>query len=150
MDSYGGVMKISGKVKLELKRGQEVVWTREGSNLVVTAGKNLIAALVAAAGSTRPSHMAIGSSSTVTTVGMTALQGTEHERVALDSTSRIDNEVTYTATFGTGIGGSLTVAECGIFNAGVAGTMLARFVTSEFTIDSGYSLAASWTLAFGD
>jgi hypothetical protein len=136
---------------LELK-GHVKVWKNgrliaEGHNLVVTAGKTLLAQLIGQVGSTAPSHMACGNNGSATTAGMTALQGTEHTRVALTSTVVASNVVTYSASFS--VGSPISIREFGIFNALVGGTMLTRFICNDFTIDSGDGLAVSWAITIG-
>lgn len=131
---------VRGQVKV--RKNGEVVYA--GENLIVTAGLNLLASIIGASG-TKPSHMAIGASGTATASAQTALQGTEHERVSI-TTSVVDNSVTYSATLGSGITGSVSIKEFGIFNAASAGTMLARFVILELTADSSDSLDVDWSI----
>lgn len=138
-------LKVEGRVKLTLRRNGKVVWERQGRNLVTTAGLILLAEIISAGGATKPSHMALGSSASAALLAQTALQGSEHERVAL-SESQVDQSLTYSATFGTGIASSVSVGEFGIFNAGAAGTMLARWITTSFTMGAGDSLDVDWTI----
>ena len=131
------------------------VWVRkngllvaEGSNLVVAQGKNTIANLLGST-DTQFSHMAIGNSSSATTDSMTALQGTEGERVALSSTVVASNVVTYAALFGLTLSSSLTVREIGIFNAAAGGDMLCRFICSGFSLAPSERCNVSWALTIG-
>lgn len=137
-------VSVSGSVKIE-KNGVEIY---SGKNLVVTTGYALLAGLIIGTG-TAPSHMAFGDSATAAAIGDTALVGTEHERVAMDSIAVVDAAITYVATFG-GLAGSQTCTEMGIFNAAAAGTMLARFLTQSFTISSGDVVTVTWTVTIGD
>lgn len=128
------------------------VWIRkngllvaQGSNLVVGSGLDLIAKLIAGTG-TVLSHMAIGNSGGASLSAMTALQGSELERVALTSTTVNSNTVAYNATFGAGISVTVTVREVGIFNAAAGGEMLCRFICSGFDISAGETAEVDWTM----
>ena len=114
---------------------------------MTTAGATLAANLLQGGG-TAISHMALGSDNTTPTLSDTALIGTEHERVA-GSFGLAANEITMTASFGTGITGTVTVGEFGIFNAASGGTLFARFVTPAVEISSTDTLAVIWKLYLG-
>jgi hypothetical protein len=88
--------------------------------------------------------MAIGSSDTSPALGNTTL-GTETGRVALTSTTPSTTTITYVATFpaGTGTG---SVEECGIFDAGAAGTLFARSTSLSLTKGAGDTLQITWTV----
>lgn len=119
-------------------------------NLVVTAGLELIAAILESSSPTRPSHMAIGDGGSEAALGQTVLQGTEHERVAFDSQSLDGQEVTYNATFGNNLTSDVTVREGGIFNDASAGVMLARFVPDQLTLFASETLDIEWTIGIGE
>ena len=74
---------IKGKLKIELIRDGKVIQEENVSNIIVTAGKSLVATLVSGSG-TPFSHMAIGTGSTTEVVANTAL-GSEAGRVTLTS-----------------------------------------------------------------
>ena len=141
------------KVETIKIKSQVIVWKNGkpvflGKNLIVDAGVALIAqCLASSAGPTRPSHMAIGDSSTASTATMTALLGTEHQRVALTSTTHVSSSVTYVASF-TGAVGTVSINEFGIFNDPAAGTMQARFTTPTLSFAVGDTLAVSWEVRF--
>lgn len=115
------------------------------SNLVVTAGKGLIASRMCNTG-TSPSHMAIGTNSTAAAAGDTTL-GTEAARVALTSSTPASNVATYVASFpaGTGTG---AIVEAGILNASSGGTLLCRSVFSVVNKAAGDSMSITWTVTF--
>jgi hypothetical protein len=117
---------------------------RREKNLIVDAGLELLMYVIESAVPTRPSHMAIGDDNTASAASMTALQGTEHQRVALDSTTRVGKTLSYAATLGGALGADKSVGEFGIFNDAAAGTMLARFVTAIFTLNDGGELDVTW------
>ena len=132
------------------------VWIRKngvlvhsGPNIIVTAGFELLAGIIGAS-STKPSHMAFGDSNTAPALAQTALQGTEAQRKTV-STGVSTRTITYTsAAFGPGLGSDKTAREFGIFNAGAAGTMLARFITPDFPILTTDSVVVTWSVTIGD
>lgn len=113
-------------------------------NLVVNSGKEFVASRMVGTTSAVMSHMAVGSNTTAPVAADTAL-GTELGRVAISSGTRTANVVTYTATFppGTGTG---ALAEAGIFNANIAGTMLCRTVFAVVNKAANDSLSITWTV----
>lgn len=124
------------------------VLVREGKNLIVTAGLNLLTSILDSATPTRPSHMAIGTASGAATAGQTDLQGTEEERVAASGTAS-GNVLSYTAQFGSGVVGTPEIAEYGIFNDATSGTMLARFTAASVSINSSDQLDVTWSITIG-
>jgi len=117
---------------------------RKINNLVVAVGKETIASRMVGNTTAIMSHMAVGSSNTTATTSQTAL-GTELGRVALDSTSRSTNTITYVATFGAGTGtGSLT--EGGILNASSSGSMLCRTVFGVVTKTASDTVVITWNV----
>lgn len=139
-------MRISGFVNWELAgEAGEILAQGAGANLVLDTGAILLAKALAADSFTAPTHLAIGDDDTAAATTQTDIQGTELARVALDSTTRTTNTVTYVATFpaGTGTG---TVEEAGIFNAASSGEMLCRFLTGTITKGAGDTLTVTWTI----
>ena len=117
---------------------------RNIDNLVVAVGKDVIAARLLGNTLAVMSHMAVGSSSTAAATSQTALGG-ELGRVALDSSTRSANTITYVATFPAGTGtGSL--AEAGILNAGTSGNMLCRTTFSTVTKAAGDTIVITWNV----
>lgn len=145
---------LSGQAQLTLRRWAvqysryALVWDKTYPNLVVTDGKTLCTQLIADEAVTAPSHIAMGSDGQAVLEGMTDLQGIEHERQAV-VTTRIGNQLKYATTLGTTIGADVVVNEFGIFNAASAGTMLARFLSQQFTMGVGDLLDVNWTLTVG-
>ena len=139
-------LKVTGSLTIvKTNIDGEVVETLEVPNLVVTTGKGYIASRF---GSSSPpaimSNMAIGSDATVAAIGQTALLA-ELGRVALTNTVVSGATVTYTATFGTGVGTG-TIYEAAILNAGTAGTMLCRTTFPLVTKQSGDTIAITWVV----
>ena len=117
---------------------------RKINNLVVAAGKDVIASRLVGNTIAIMSHMAVGSSNTAAVSSQTAL-GAELGRVALSSTNRSTNTITYVASFPAGTGtGALT--EAGIMNAVSAGNMLCRTTFSPVTKSAGDSVVVTWNV----
>ena len=141
-------LPISGWVRVSV--GGRVI--AEGHNLVTSAGKVLFATIVATS-ATKPSHFAFGSGSTAASESDTALS-TEfafgsYGRAAI-TTSRLDNIVKYTTSGWTNNSTvEVTLNEVGILNASSGGTLVARFLTSPFTLINGAVVALEWSLTFG-
>lgn len=145
-----GVVRLRGEVEAVLTdmRTGRIKKSIKGHNLIVTVGAQEIAKIVASSTSgTRPTHMAIGTSTSAPVAAQTDLVGTATRR-PLGSTSRSSNQITYSCTFGTGVG-TFTVQEAGLFNAAAAGQMFARWLTGAFVKGSTDALTITWRMTFG-
>jgi|TARA_R100000084_G_C4641417_1_gene144080 hypothetical protein len=136
---------ITGNVKFEMN-GELI---REVPNLVVTAGKEFIAASILKTTSNSPAamtHMEVGTDNTAAAAGQTALvSAVSGSRTALATPSVSGAIVTYVCTFAAGTGtGALT--EAGIFNASSSGTMLCRTVFSVINKGASDSMTVTWTV----
>lgn len=135
-----------GQLQIVLRGADGIVKYEETvRNLVVTSGKNWIAArMYDTSIPSQMGYMAIGEGTTAASVGQTALVS-EAARVAVTSVTVTNNEVQYFATFGTGVGtGAIT--EAGILNASTSGTMLARTVFSVVNKGADDTLSITWTV----
>lgn len=140
-------VKATGRVHIVKTNAQgEVTYDYVVPNLVVTTGKNFIAAKLRATTNSPASmtHMAIGTSSTTPAASDTAL-GTQTGRVSLSGDTATNNAVTFTATFPAGTGDG-AIVEAGIFNASSGGTMLCRTTFPVVTKGSGDTLAITWVV----
>lgn len=122
---------------------------REIKNLVVTAGKNVIASRLVGTTSSVMSHMAIGSGQTSATAADTTLGtvlGTVTGANFTATNTAGTNSITYTGVFAAGTGTG-TVYEAGIFN-GVPGTgsMLCRTTFPLVTKQAGDSITITWVV----
>jgi len=121
---------------------------RHIDNLVVTAGKTVIASRLASNTTPIMSRMGVGTGVAAATIADTSL-GTAIAagNVALDSTTASTNTITYVATFpaGTGTG---AITEAGIFNGypGV-GSMLCRTVFSAVNKAAGDVIVITWVVS---
>jgi len=137
-------LKITGAVEITLfDKSGDVKETRSIKNLVVTTGKEFIAARMVGTPAVM-SHMAIGEDDTAAAVGDTAL-GDEAGRVALASATSSGAVVTYTATFGAGTGTG-AIVEAGIFNDGTTGTMLCHSVFPVVNKGADDGMSITWTV----
>lgn len=117
---------------------------RKVDNLVVAVGKDVIASRLVGNTLAVMSHMAVGAGNTAAATSQTAL-GSELGRVALDSTGRSTNTITYIATFSAGTGTG-TLEEAGIFNDGATGNMLCRTVFSPVNKAAGDTIVITWNV----
>lgn len=137
-------IKLTGHVSITVfDEAGRVKDTREIKNLVVTTGKEFIAARMVGT-PTEMSHMALGASGTAAAAGDTAL-GSELGRVALTSDTVAGAVVTYTASFpaGTATG---AVVEAGVLNAGSGGTLLCRTVFAVVNKGANDAMAITWAI----
>jgi hypothetical protein len=141
------IFKLTGKVHVTVTNEHGEVVEQRAANLVVTTGKNFTASRMVGIASNVMSHMAIGAGTTAAAVGDTAL-GSELGRVVLTAGTATNNVVTYTATFGTGVGTG-AVTEAGIFNASSAGTLLCRVVFAVVNKGANDTIAITWTVTVG-
>jgi len=136
--------KLTGDVEIKLfDKNGSVKDTRTIKNLVVTAGKQFIAARMIGT-PTAMSHMAIGAGGTAAALADTAL-GAELGRVALTSSTVSGAVVTHTATFGAGVGTG-AIVEAGIFNSSSDGTMQCRSVFPVVNKGADDGMSITWTL----
>lgn len=144
---FQDTIKITGDLTITLTDQQgNVKDRRDVKNLVVTAGKILIASRLVNGSDPVPGWMELGTSNTAAAVGQTALVSPiSGSRTALSGTSRVNNVITYTTTFVEGVGtGAIT--EAGIFNAASGGTMLCRTVFGTVTKEVSDVLTVNWNL----
>lgn len=136
--------QISLKGALTITKNGEVI--REIDNLVVTAGKELLASRLAGNSGSVISYMAVGTGTTAAAVGNTTL-ATEVDRNALSvSGGTVSGAgVTYATTWLAGDAtGALT--EAGLFTAASGGTMLARTVFAAVNKGADDLVTISWTV----
>ena len=140
-------LKATGLVKIvHTNAAGELVKEFNVPNLVVTSGKNHIAAKIAATTNSPAAmtHMAIGTGTSTPGASDTAL-GTQTGRVSLSGSVVSTNTITYTATFPAGTGDG-AITEAGIFNASSGGTMLCRTTFPVVTKASGDTIAITWVV----
>lgn len=145
---FNETLKVTGDVTVTITGPDgQVKDQRQIKNLVVTAGKQFIAASMLKTTTNSPAamtHMAIGSGTTAAAAGDTAL-GAQLGRVALGSSTVSGAVVTYSASFpaGTGTG---AVTEAGVFNASTGGTMLCRTVFAVVNKGADDAMSITWAI----
>ena len=142
-------VKLKGEVKITVVRKDGTVrLTQKIKNLVMNLGLEDSAKLLAGVAVTRPTHIAIGDGGADPAGGQTTLQGTESDRQTAAWTQAGPVATLTTTTLGAGLVGTVTVREGGLFNAGAAGTMFARFLTNVFTLDPDERIKLEWAVTF--
>ena len=137
---------LTGQLTISLNG--EVVKTVK--NLVVTAGKNWVAARMGAASASVMTHLAIGTGTGAAAAGNTGL-GTEAARVALTTSggSVSNNVITFAATIpadtpNVTAPATAAITEAGVFNANSSGTMLCRTVFAAVNKGELDTMTISW------
>lgn len=146
--SFNDSLKFSGMVDI-VKHDEfgNVVEEIHVKNLVVDAGKALIAKLVSGNGGTAVTHMAVGTSNTTAAAAQTTLVA-EVGRSALSTNSASGNVMSFISIFPAGAAtGSLQ--EAGLFNAATAGDMMCRSTFSPITKGANDSISITWTITIG-
>ena len=122
----------------------------EFENAYTNAGGAALLDLLIGAGGTAfnnaNAYLGVGDSNTANNVAQTDLQAASNKlRKAMDSTypSRSGQVVTWRSTFASA-DANFTWAECALFNAAAAGTMLCRIVQTMGTKSAG----TTWTLTY--
>lgn len=138
-------IKVTGRIKLELfDESGNLKDTREINNLVVTAGKNYLAAWIAAASQAGyfMQYIGLGEGTTPAQSTDTDLETPLATRVsgAITSSTNVWQNI---ASFGSGVNTG-TITEAGLFSDASAGTMFARQVFGAITKSAGDSLQVTW------
>jgi hypothetical protein len=140
----------------QLRSGRDIIAAKpheviQFSNLSANAGLQLEADLLIAAGGTAfnnaNAYIGAGNGTTAVSAAHTDLQGASKTRKAMNATfpSRASQTVTWKSDFATG-DANYSWEEMAVFNASVAGTMLARaLVSSPFTKTSSLAITATYT-----
>lgn len=142
------MIKLEGRYELELRRGGKVIHRESGKNLITSAGEALTALY-----HTQPSasaelrYMALGSDDTFPLKSDTTLN-TEIAGTRTDNTANTTTANVVTFWFQHTAAGTFTVKEVGIFNDIAAGTMMSRFLTQTFEMNTGDILNVTWSLEF--
>lgn len=140
-------LKLTGHINIKLfnEKG-ELKDERDIKNVVVTAGKNYLAAWIAAASQAGQfmQYIGLGTGTNAASASDTTLQTELSTRVAgtLTSSTNVWQNI---ATFGAGVDTG-AVTEAGIFSASSSGTMLARQVFSVVNKAAGDSLQITWQI----
>jgi hypothetical protein len=144
--------KIVGKWWITLYRGEEVIETRHGKNVITTDGKSFLAGFLysaaVAASTFTARYIAIGTGATAEDAANTAL-GTELNRVSGTVSQVTGGIYRVTATFASGIGTG-AIVEYGLFSTATtgAGTIFSRDVEAVVNKGANDTLAAITEVTF--
>lgn len=140
-------LKLTGRVNYKLFDASGALKDeRDVNNVVVTVGKNFLAAWIAAASQAGffMQYLALGTGATAASASDTALQTELATRVA-GTLSSSTNVWQNQGTFGPGVNtGAIT--EAGILSASSVGTLLARQTFPVINKAAGDSLQVTWQI----
>jgi hypothetical protein len=119
---------------------------REIKNLVVTAGKGLVASRLSSNSAAVIGYMAVGTGTTAAAAGNTTLVAElDRNALAVSGGSVSGSEINYAATWNAADGtGALT--EAGLFNASSGGTLFARTVFAVVNKGADDTVTINWTV----
>ena len=144
--------RMSGRYELDLVRGDYMLWSQKGRNLVTRVGEKHAAERFQPTGPPAAiDWMALGDDPTSPTKSDTLLAGElggSFVREQSDSDIVTANELAYVFTY-TALT-TITIAEIGLFNdaAFETGVMAARFLPQLFQMDTDDVITLTWTLTF--
>jgi hypothetical protein len=143
-------IKLHGKVRVTMRdaKTERILSVIATENLVVNAGKELVAKILNAEGDAMPNFCAVGSGTTTPAETDTALE-TEIGRLEVTQRSRSGNQIVY-STFFSSADCNGTWNEAGLFNAETGGTMLCRALfPSTIDKDSTKTVTVDWAITVG-
>jgi hypothetical protein len=148
MSAPNDTIRLSGRLVAEVYGPDGEIKQREvTNNLILTAGKNMIAdRLLAAPSLGVPTHMGVGTSGTAPAAGDTTITG--ETRVALTSKTRSTNVVTYVGDWAAGQA-TATLQEVGLWDASSGGNLVGRATFSSITKGASDTLKITWTWTIG-
>ncbi len=124
-----------------------LVGREETQNLILTAGKNMIAdRLLASPTLAVATHMGVGTSGTAAAAGDTTITG--ETRVALTSKTRATNVVTYVGDWAAG-SATGTLQEAGLWDAASSGNLVGRATFTSIVKGASDTLKITWTWTIG-
>lgn len=137
---------IKGRVRIEVSDGRII----EQDNIVVNAGRDRVAEIIAGDSTAVPTHVAIGTGSSAALATDTALV-TEVDRNALAASTATAGVITFRGFFSKSEANGNTIAEMGLFDQSSGGTMFCRTVLdSTIAKTSTISITVTWTWTFAD
>jgi len=144
------IKKVRGFVKiLHFDKDMSLINTIDVENLVVTAGLNWVAGRLNDPPPAFMNYIAVGTDATVPTLSETILVAEIYRApVSILGGSVSGNSIIYTQTIPPGAATG-ALQEAGIFNNGVAGTMLSRVTYPVVNKGPSDTIAISWTITIG-
>jgi hypothetical protein len=141
-------LKLKGSAVIETRTKEGAVIDREEiKNLIVNAGKEVVAKLLNGVSSTYFRAIAIGTGTTGATTGDTTLE-TEVTRALASLAYEASYKATFEKTFEFGSGESYSITEAGVFDSATASgsTMLDRLTFTAKSVDSDTDLYVKITV----
>lgn len=147
LDTY---IKVTGNLELVLTDQYGNIKHKDAvKNLVVSTGRNIIAARLIGTGEAIPGWMEVGTDATAAAIGQTQLVApVANSRTPLSTPTRSNNVISFSCTFGPGVGTGV-LREAGIFNSATTSSttaMLCRTVFNIISKDAGDTLTINWNL----
>jgi hypothetical protein len=142
-------LRLRGHVLVEVFDGEtgELKDSRESTNLILTAGRNMIAdRLLASPSLGKPTHMGVGTSGTAPAAGDTTITG--EDRNALTSKTRNTNVVTFVGDWAAGEA-TATLQEAGLWDAASGGVLVGRVTFGSIAKGANDTLKVTWTWTLG-
>lgn len=139
-------LRLRGDVAIVLKdKNGAVKDSRQITNLLVDEGLEYVCASMAGTEAGQMTHMAVGSDATAPVGSNTGLGAILGVREALDSTTALNNTITYVSSFEPGEGTG-AIVEAGIFDAVTDGIMLCRTTFAVINKGADDTMAITWTI----
>ncbi len=141
-------LQVVGLVKAEVFNVAGIlIASEETQNMILTAGKNMIAdRLLASPTLGVPTHMGVGTSGTAAALGDTTITG--ETRVALTSKTRSTNVVTFVGDWAAGQA-TATLQETGLWDQASGGILVGRAVFTSIAKGASDTLKVTWTWTIG-
>lgn len=141
-------LTLRGEVLVEVfDRDGSLKETRRSDNLILTAGRAMIAdQLLASPSLGKPTHMGVGTSGTAPAAGDTTITG--EDRNALTSKTRNTNVVTFVGDWAAGEATG-TLQEAGLWDAASGGTLVGRVTFGSIAKGASDTLKVTWTWTLG-
>lgn len=141
-------LTLKGRVRIEVfGEDGNLKDSRETDNLILTAGRNLLADRILASPTLGvPTHIGVGTSGTAPTVGDTTI--TSETRVALTSKTRATNVVTFVGDWAAGQA-TATLQEVGLWDASSGGVLDGRATFTSIVKGASDTLKVTWTWTIG-
>lgn len=143
-------MKVTGTVRIEVERDGRVIQTSTKSNLITTAGLDMLADFITSGSALQCTHIGVGTGTTPPAAGDTALETEVHVEAVTVVTST-DGLATLKAVIGTGDANGNTLSEAGLLTAASSGVLFARLLFDPTVAKtSADTVTITWTVTFTD
>jgi hypothetical protein len=140
-------VKICGVVTIKTTNAEGLVVAEDHHNMVVTAGKNLLAKRLAGDSTQNITKIVFGTGSTAAAITDTAMVSPSSPAYNISYTYPSSTSVRFTASMAHGEGNGNSFTEMGLTTA--AGVLFSRLVLQAPVVKtSEYALDIDWTISF--